>query len=67
MCVCVCVCVSVCVCVCMCVCVVRCDRRITSSRYGSETLTEEPMVMEFMRLSEERKNPPTELQSRSCD
>ena len=25
------------------------------------------MIMEFMRLDAERKNPPNELQSRSCD
>ena len=38
-----------------------------SVRYGSEALTEEPMIMEFMRLDTERKNPPPELQSRSHD
>lgn len=32
-------------------------------KYGSEGHTEEPMVMEFMRLEEERRNPPAELQS----
>ena len=37
------------------------------SRYGGEAATEEPMIMEFMRLDAERKNPPSELQSRSCD
>lgn len=36
-------------------------------KYGSEGQTEEPMIMEFMRLEEERKNPPAELQSESCD
>jgi hypothetical protein len=34
---------------------------------GSEVQTEEPMIMEFMRLDTERKNPPSELQSRSHD
>ena len=36
-------------------------------KYGSEGHTEEPMVMEFMRLEEERRNPPAELQSESHD
>jgi splicing factor 3A subunit 3 len=30
---------------------------------GSEVQTEEPMIMEFMRLDTERKNPPSELQN----
>ena len=36
-------------------------------RYGAEGQTEAPMIMEFMRLDAERKNPPRELQSGSHD